>query len=145
MLAAPLLAGAWLGAGVRRPRLAWLGVVGVLVFLALNGPIIDGLTPDRCQGLPDCPDPGTHLFAYVVMGYALTAATAGFAIAATRARGKRRLKTSTGSKALSIAFVQPAIDASATAPAVDEQQTAHGDYCPVMQPQVIAGRSLGDA
>jgi hypothetical protein len=67
-----------------------LGVVGVLVFLALNGPIIDALEPNRCQGQVDCPDPATHVFAYVVVGYALAAATAGFVIAAMRGRGKRR-------------------------------------------------------
>jgi len=68
-----------------------LGVVAVLVFLALNGPIIEALEPNRCQGQADCPDPGTQVFAYVVVAYALASVTARFVIAAMRGRGERRL------------------------------------------------------
>jgi len=90
MLATPLLGGGGVGMLLRRPRLGWLGVAAVVAFLALNEPIIDALRPDWCEGQFDCPDPNTHVFGYLVLGYALTAGTVGYVIGANRARATRR-------------------------------------------------------
>lgn len=89
------IAGGAVGALVGRRRVALVPFLALALFTALHGQIIDAMTPERCDGVPDCPDPNVPHFWYVI-GWINLALATGTTVAGAGWQRRRRRRPSRG-------------------------------------------------